>query len=58
LNQLNPALQCVQERPPYPNLPPVRYRLKFPDAAGILKEIEYGVRTFAPQRWVGIQRRN
>ena len=57
LDQVTPALRAAQEQPPYPNLPPVRYRMILPGGAGTTARVEAAVCGFAPQRWAGVYQR-
>jgi hypothetical protein len=42
-----------EQAPPAPGLPPVRWRLVLPPVLGVARAAERGVRTSAPQRWLG-----
>jgi hypothetical protein len=52
-----PQLHRVEEAPPRPDLPPMRYRMLLPPLANVPAEVGRAVQTFAPHLWIGIYQR-
>lgn len=52
-SDLSPRFRSVAEAPPYPHLPPIRYRMMLPPFDDVPGRVAQAVQTFAPHLWIG-----